>query len=637
MLLAEINTDIQLEIIACLPLGAIARVVQVHAAWKELVDANESNIYHDAAMLHRFVLSANTTLVDAVSSLDFDTSALSIGGWKDFVSKLRLGIERNWTGSGLSKMGNIGAIGGEIHQRKSILNSEYTISASFLNIAVHGSNGIVWALPDDYLQRVPYFAYDAGYLALPNQVLNTIEIWREPSVQILPSGPSSAQKLAAQASAELYGAPAAGHFVPCYTLPSKGEAPIKEACTKMIYPTLLSATPGDIHMWDISTGQHLRTLRTTGILEKHAMNDFIGIDMSKDHVLAFDSNHVRLFSRDEGHFLFHFSRSTAFSRAAVALQLLPPRHAPSSVQCDNAALLRQVVFPRSKEWKDVRGELMEVLSIALSPCGTTLVATRWNRRLLIIHDLPRMISGELSAQETAVDIQIGEEYYNPIAASPAVTLDRIAVGTELGIIVLTLDRSGSASTGSARLGMPTGLSSPIRLSASFLHLGLASKLRNITICGTKLAFDGSATMRPGKTFLRRPRKRSDPARLPGVTAPRVNTTFVPDIVAPHANQDFTEDSPDDDGASDDSMPDLQSVSNSRDSENTDEESLCFRGMAISDWNSDSEDSDAERIPPTLPVTATIFGVPAGGVPVMGNMDGHLDGMAAFFIDMASQT
>ncbi|KAF8169617.1 hypothetical protein K438DRAFT_1774198 [Mycena galopus ATCC 62051] len=517
MLLAEINTDIQLEIIACLPVGAIARVVQVHAAWKELVDANESNIYHDAAMLHRFVLSANTTLVDAVSSLDFDTSALSIGGWKDFC-KLRLGIERNWTGSGLSKMGNIGAIGGEIHQRKSILNSEYTISASFLNIAVHGSNGIVWALPDDYLQRVPYFAYDAGYLALPNQVLNTIEIWREPSVQILPSGPSSAQKLAAQASAELYGAPAAGHFVPCYTLPSKGEAPIKEACTKMIYPTLLSATPGDIHMWDISTGQHLRTLRTTGILEKHAMNDFIGIDMSKDHVLAFDSNHVRLFSRDEGHFLFHFSRSTAFSRAAVALQLLPPRHAPSSVQCDDAALLRQVVFPRSKEWKDVRGELMEVLS---SP-------------VLII----------LSAQETAVDIQIGEEYYNPIAASPAVTLDRIAVGTELGIIVLTLDRSGSASTGSARLGMPTGLSSPIRLSASFLHLGLASKLRNITICGTKLAFDGSATMRPGKTFLRRPRKRSDPARLPGVTAPRVNTTFVPDIVAPHANQDFTEDSPD---------------------------------------------------------------------------------------------
>jgi hypothetical protein len=72
--LGEMIGDVFLEILAFLPLGAIVRVAQVQSAWKKLVDANESHIYHNAAMLHRFVPEASTTLQDAVHALEFDTS-----------------------------------------------------------------------------------------------------------------------------------------------------------------------------------------------------------------------------------------------------------------------------------------------------------------------------------------------------------------------------------------------------------------------------------------------------------------------------------------------------------------------------------------------------------------------------------
>ncbi|KAF8178845.1 hypothetical protein K438DRAFT_1726031 [Mycena galopus ATCC 62051] len=569
----ELTSDALLDIIACLPLGAIARLVQVQSAWKILVYTNESTVYHNAAMLHRFVPSVNTTLDDAVSTLDFDTSSLSIAGWKQFC-RLRLGIERNWTGCGPSQMRNIGAIGENIHQRKTIPHSEYTITAALRYISVHDdADGIVWKLPENYFQSFPYFAYDAGYLALPNHLLNTIEIWREPSTEMLPYAPSPVQKIAAEATAAVYGAPAGGHFVPCYTLPSRGEAVLKEKLIKMMYPTLLSATPGDIHIWDISTALHVRTLHTTGTIHGHSMGDFRGIEISKEYVLAFDSVQIRLFSRHDGNFLFHFSNSSA---GPVAIQLMPPRHTPSPGQCHGAALLPQVLFPRRKNWTQSRGEFQEVV---LSSCGTTLIAMGWNKPLLIIHDLHRRVTGELPVQETTVNIKIAREYDDIRLTSPAVTADRIAVGTHAGILVLTLDRSGSRAAGSVCLRMPTGLSSPVCLSASFLHLSSTCNLRNITLLGTKLGFEGDVNMVPRKTLARYPKKRVvDPRRYRRTAVVPSVVTSVNVVVS--SENDNTEEPPDidgdqgDDADSIDSMPDLQSVSNSSDSEDADEESVC---------------------------------------------------------------
>jgi hypothetical protein len=135
----------------------------------------------------------------------------------------------------------------------------------------------------------------------------------------------------------------------------------------MMYPTLFSATPATIHVWDISTGQHLRSLSTKRELDDHPMYHFTGIEISSSYVLAFDECQIRLFSRHDGHFLCHISTSTMFSpNRAVAIQLLPPRHPCSLAQQDASVLLPQVLFAKKNAWEQVRGGFYQGLESLVS-------------------------------------------------------------------------------------------------------------------------------------------------------------------------------------------------------------------------------------------------------------------------------
>ncbi|KAJ6452451.1 hypothetical protein C8R45DRAFT_1040679 [Mycena sanguinolenta] len=233
-----------------------------------------------------------------------------------------------------------------------------------------------------------------------------------------------------------------------------------------------------------------------------------------------------------------------------------------------------------------------------------------------------MLAGDLPASETGIDIKIGQEYGGLLFNPPVVTRDRVAIATHQGILVLTLDRSGSRRTGSVCLPMPTGLTSPVQLSASFLPLTSTFKLQNITLGGTRLAFDGAATMRPTNELSRYPRKRPV-NRI-------VDVTMVEDASVSEADTPQSDDEDQDQSNDSDSMPNLQSVSASSDSDNSDsdEESICtadednstsdaaewghsqnsassaldLEGSGdhlLSDWSSDSEDSDTDA-PPFLP-------------------------------------
>ncbi|KAJ7726601.1 hypothetical protein B0H14DRAFT_3002093 [Mycena olivaceomarginata] len=253
--------------------------------------------------------------------------------------RLRLEIERSWTGFRSSEIRKVTLLPEEHYCSKAIPNSDYNISASGLSTIV------VQSSTDDYLQDFPYFAFDQGYLAFPGHMVDTIDVWREASLETLPFSPSPSQKVVAEASAAVYGSPTAGHFIPCYTLSPIEEAQINFKCLKMMYPTLLSATPATIHVWDISTGQHLRSLSTKRELDDHPMYHFTGIEISSSHVLAFDECQIRL---------------------AVAIQLLPPRHPCSLAQQDASALLPQVLFAKKNAWEQVRGGFYQGLESLVS-------------------------------------------------------------------------------------------------------------------------------------------------------------------------------------------------------------------------------------------------------------------------------
>ncbi|KAJ7736203.1 hypothetical protein DFH07DRAFT_108900 [Mycena maculata] len=493
MALTGITTDVSLEIITYLPLSSIASLLLVQKAWKNLVDSNAANIYRNAAALHRFIQKADTNLADAVAALDFDATPLDIHGWKEFC-RLRLDIERNWAGLGPSEMWKLEAFGEQVHHWQSMNDSHTIVSSSFRGLSVFDAYETIWALPLDYLPAPTFFAYDQGYLAFLRPTLNTLEVWREVSDRPFPSKPSSAQKFAATSIVALYGPPDAGHFVPCYMLTCpEGEHISPGKSFKLHYPTLIATTRTRIHMWDVSVGKHLRTLDSKGMLDDHGISTSPRADICDDYVVTFDALQIRVFSRHDGNFLFHFSRKAGLSTYPRAMQLLPPRKGAALMQSQDAVFQKQVLFQKQHKWAYPRGNFNQV---GLSPCGTILVALTENNRMIIIPEFQRVVTGEVEIADVAIEVKSGEEY-GDLCGHPIVTRDRIAVGTEEGIIIFTIDRSkaGPVPKGSVRFTTPAGTRAlPVQLSASCITLEWQGRDRNLSIGGTRLFFGAAPTV-----------------------------------------------------------------------------------------------------------------------------------------------
>ncbi|KAJ7648759.1 hypothetical protein DFH06DRAFT_1209530 [Mycena polygramma] len=562
MPLTRLSGDAALELLEFLPLSAIAPLALVQKAWKEFLDVNESNIYHSAAVFHRFIPATSTSLEDAIVALEFSTDGLDISGWKKYC-QVQFAVERNWAGVGPSTMEKLDALGEHVYQHTFVLDRGHSIVASShgaLSVSDTGHQIPVWGLPSDYLQGPTRFAYDHGYLVFLNPTpMGAIDIWHEASNLEFLSKPSVPQRVAAESSKSFYGVPDVGHFVPCFTLPhpTDDEASFLPKLVRLIYPIFIAATATKIHMWDISTGAYIRALSVRKELDGHGVRGLTGLEMSQDFVVGFDAQQLRVFSRHDGNFLYHFSKKTPTSLPPAAeppaVQLSPARDGATSAQWHGAVLLQQVLFPKRCKWTCPRGEFCQV---GISPCGTTLVVVADNNRILIIHELKRMLSEVLPLGDVAVEVKIAKEYGDPRGMRAAVTRNRIAIGTFRGIILLTLDRSkgGLVPPGSVRVGRPSSGVAPVQIAASFLNLHWQSRDSNLAIVGTKLFFEAEPTTTVNTVFNRGSGRRTAHLNAPAPVAASA------------------QDDPDNDPLYDD-LPELQSVSNSSDDvEDADEES-----------------------------------------------------------------
>ncbi|KAJ7167190.1 hypothetical protein C8R43DRAFT_984454 [Mycena crocata] len=543
MPLTRLPADVALDIVSLLPLSAIARLSGVQKAWQNFVASNQSNIYHNAAAQHRFIPSAGTSLEDAILSLDFNAVAFKVTGWKQFCA-LRLTVEKNWNGMGSSQMKKRVVPGDNVSYQRPIPDSEYTIVSSiFGGIAVFNGPKTIWALPPDYLEEATMFAYDRGYLVFVRRIRDmqtVLEVWHDSSPGPSDSTykPSVPQKVTAETIASLYGPAAAGHFLPCYIIPAPttadGRDDVNVGSIRLLYSTLLVTTSNEIHMWDVETGAHIRKLNTRKHLHDHSMNDLAGVELSQDYILAFDVAQIRLFSRHDGNFLLHFSTSTAFLPSTPGVQLVPPRIKTDAAPWDGTPLQSQVLFPKRRKWAFARGPFLQV---GISACGTTLVAATENSRILIIPELHRMVAENIPIDEAGVEVKIASEYLGPRCISPAVTRDRVAIGTYRGILILTIDRSGAATTGSTPICIPPAVLSDVHLSASFVNFGRQAQDSGLYISGTKLFFTAEPTTQLAPILKRNFKQ---PSRRAVVNpAPRI----VPAANIPHADGAQTDHQP----------------------------------------------------------------------------------------------
>ncbi|KAJ7146804.1 hypothetical protein C8R44DRAFT_973427 [Mycena epipterygia] len=533
MPLTRCPDDVFIEILADLTLKTITDLMLVQKAWKGFIETYEENIYHNAAIANGLVSSSGTSLTDEKTAFD---PGLNIGGWKTFC-RIRVGTERNWAGLGPSSMTKVSSAADRICCRKSIPDSNFTIISSLNGgIAVYDKDTIVWALPEHYVRPPAPFVYDNGYLVFQREGQDLIEIWQDQSRPLTPIStvfpPNAAQEAAATSS--LNSTP---YFRPAAALPApSSERPIT---IRLAYPTLFAATSSKIYVWDIQTGELIRSLGAQNV-DDHIMQ-FEGLEVSRNLIVAFDQHQLRFFSHHDGLYLFFLSHPIPISgRIPRGVQLSPPQTGATPSQCSSALLLQQTLFRKSRRWFGSREHFTH---IGISPCDMTLAVLSSNRRMLIVNDIHRVIKEDLPIFSAAVDVKIGREYGLPLCL--AVTRDRIAVGTDTGILVLTLDRSrrahGPRPHGSIRFCQSTELDlDAVQLNASFVQFQAPySRMRNLEISGTKLLFN----------------REPDTRALPQLGIPGRRRAV-------------------DNGASDtsdeDSMPDLQSVSNSSDDEDPDE-------------------------------------------------------------------
>jgi hypothetical protein len=87
--------ELILKILSYLPIPSLSYFQRISRRYRDIVCANESYLYHNAALQHRFILSGETTLADAKASTPRRLQG-HINGWSsycEFCSALSL-----WTG-----------------------------------------------------------------------------------------------------------------------------------------------------------------------------------------------------------------------------------------------------------------------------------------------------------------------------------------------------------------------------------------------------------------------------------------------------------------------------------------------------------------------------------------------------------
>ncbi|KAJ7831416.1 hypothetical protein B0H14DRAFT_2804860, partial [Mycena olivaceomarginata] len=220
---------------------------------------------------------------------------------------------------------------------------------------------------------------------------------------------------------------------------------------------------------------------------------------------------------------------------------------------------------------------------------------------------------------------------------PAGTQCESAATTNIGILVRTLDRSGSVpAPGSVHLHMPSAISSPVRIPTSLVRLTLTLHLRNLYIIGNKkLTFDWEPTM------LSRLGNRSRFARKPSYSIRRIagSSEAQPDHDHKARRQRKLQAVSDSDGEEEDedSASDAHGIEDS-----SDRDSLPESDGRRDDSDSDSDDDPMQNHmrPALLHLLSTAHPTSRAGLPnadialrVPGNVNLGDGGAVAVFCDL----
>lgn len=161
--LDQLPADILLEIVALLPLCTIFKLAWVSKVFARFMKANESPIFHYAAVRYGFSNSIDTSLEElkAASSVEYNVNTWKgwceyLTVWKrlvddSFLGMARYRVESSWMGVGSSNWTDWEHPLGDVHWMKFDEKEQYVLMTSGAGgLIVKGfkdQQKILWALP----------------------------------------------------------------------------------------------------------------------------------------------------------------------------------------------------------------------------------------------------------------------------------------------------------------------------------------------------------------------------------------------------------------------------------------------------------------------------------------------------------
>ncbi|KIJ66601.1 hypothetical protein HYDPIDRAFT_166773 [Hydnomerulius pinastri MD-312] len=419
--------EIALDAISYLPLQSLHNCASVSRDWNALITINETTVYRNAALLHRFVFE---------DKLETDSTSQNpnITGidWKSYCQR-QLQIERGWRGKAPSTVKELTSTGTAVHRIK--VDDEHghvitTCQTGGLFVTDLKDNRVLWALPSSHVVDYAHCEFDHGYIIF-NRHDSCKEVWRRSidvdDDQVSQACPPDQRMLAAssQASAKFYSTAGRGHFRAWALV----QMPENTRAFRFSYPTLLASGANNAYLWDVEKSEMVETIRDTQQTRNGAIMGSINyVEVDDHYAFICGSLQMRIFAREGGALVYHLSTAQL---STLSWDVLPSSESggTSSSILEPQKLQQSYHVPNAER----NGEFM---ALHVSSSGKDIAILTSAGRLVIIPGFERLFTRKATLEDIAIQLAFPDfSIYLALGEHNG----KIAVATRKGLYVVSPD------------------------------------------------------------------------------------------------------------------------------------------------------------------------------------------------------
>ncbi|KAF8131488.1 hypothetical protein EV363DRAFT_1165258 [Boletus edulis] len=425
-MLHQLCAEIALHTISYLPLYSLYSAALVSRDWNALIAVNETTVYRNAAILHRFIVE------DQLHAGSIPDS------WKAYCRR-QSEIERGWRGKAPSVVRELTATGTVVHRIKVDYELGFVITTCQIGglfVCDIKSNRVLWALPPSHAVHYAHCEYDRGYIIF-NRHDNCKEVWRctvdADGNRHPETSPPDKKMLEAsiQAASNFHSAEThRGHFKAWALL----RLPETARAFRFSYPTLLAAAMNNAYLWDVPSAQLVSVIRD--IQRQHQGQSLATIkyvEVNDLYVFICGARGLRIFGRENGALLYQLSTRELSS---ATWDVLPQTRGLASSVVHPQMLIHNLHSPSS-----IHGEFM---ACHVSASGNDLAVLTSHGRLIIFPNFPRLFTGSNVVHHRDITIVLN---FQPFSSDGDISYylavgdrnGKLAVATRRGIFLISPD------------------------------------------------------------------------------------------------------------------------------------------------------------------------------------------------------